>query len=745
MLQRELQRIGRPLELARVDTEAGLRAALAAGVWNVAICERSRCELAATAALAIVIESRLDIPFIIVSATVDEDAAVAAMRAGAKDHVPKANLGRLRAVVERELRDAENRFAQRAAEGRVRVQEARFRALIERSSTAITLTDRHGICRYASPALVDLLGYTMAAVIDHPVLDLVMPEDRGTVVAELATLLRAPRAVSVMEIRARHRDGTQRWIEIRTTNLLDDPAILAMVGNIRDITDAVERRTVQAALTDSEARFARLAESGIVGICTSDLMGGIHDANDTFLAMVGRVRSELGTPAVHWNALTPGWESIDAEVVATLKRTGVAEPFERELVRKDGSRVAVLIGVAMLRDEEVIIFIADLSAQKRVEIALRQAESQLRQAQKMEAMGRLAAGVAHDFNNILSVILSYAEILVIDLPFADPLRDAAEEINRAGIAAANLTKQLLLFSRQKATAPTVLDLGAVIQNMTRMLVRLLGADIALHTSSTPNLGLVCADLSHIEQVILNLVVNARDAMPIGGTLTIATSDIELKAGPHVLLTVTDTGIGMDRATRSHIFDPFFTTKPVGQGTGLGLSTVFGVVRTGGGAIEVDSEPGVGTTFRVYLPRVEGVPADPVVAQPLRRGTETILLVEDDLQVRTVVAQILRRSGYTVLDVGDPLAALRLSTTEPGTIHMLVTDVVMPGMSGPELARRIREARPDIAVLCMSGYTDDTIVRHGVVAAKIAFVQKPVTPDMVDRKVREVLDAAKRAP
>jgi CheY-like chemotaxis protein len=371
----------------------------------------------------------------------------------------------------------------------------------------------------------------------------------------------------------------------------------------------------------------------------------------------------------------------------------------------------------------------------------------------MDAVGRLAGGVAHDFNNLLSVILSYAEILLGDLKPLEPMRDEVEQIRRAAGRAADLTRQLLTFSRQQVVEPKVVDLNEVLVNMDKMLQRIIGKDVEMLLLCGRSLGRVRADPGSIEQVIMNLAVNARDAMPTGGKLTMETANVMINEqsasehlgtspGPHVMLAVTDTGMGMDRATQARIFEPFFTTKDKGKGTGLGLSTVFGIVQQSGGSIWVYSEPGKGTSFKVYFPRVDEAPDELRAQQPPRtlRGNETVLLVEDDEQVRAVAGGILRRHGYRVFDAKNGGEAMLFCEMHTDSIHLLISDVVMPHMSGPELARRLVVARPDMVVLCMSGYTDDSVFRHGVMDSDIAYLQKPITPESLTRKVREVLDA-----
>ena len=394
-----------------------------------------------------------------------------------------------------------------------------------------------------------------------------------------------------------------------------------------------------------------------------------------------------------------------------------------------------------------LVLARDVTAQRHL-------ENQLRQSQKMEAVGQLAGGIAHDFNNLLTAILGSTQLLLQATPPGDVRREDVEEIRNAGLRAAELTRQLLAFSRRQVLAPKVLELNAVVANMDKMLRRLIGDDVELATALHAEAGAVNADPGQLEQVLLNLVVNARDAMPGGGRVLIETTRLLLRdelverrhrlaPGDYVCLAVTDSGLGMDEATQAHLFEPFFTTKEVGKGTGLGLATVYGIVKQSGGYIWVYSEPGRGTTVKVYLPRVPGA-AEPPLPEPeppaLRGGHETVLLVEDAAPVRTLARRSLEACGYQVIDAADGPKALELSARHSGEIAVLVTDVVMPGMSGRELAERLAPTRPAMKVLYTSGYTDDAMVRQGVLNAGVAFLQKPFVPDSLARKVREVLDS-----
>jgi signal transduction histidine kinase len=399
----------------------------------------------------------------------------------------------------------------------------------------------------------------------------------------------------------------------------------------------------------------------------------------------------------------------------------------------------------------------EMAERRKTELALVRSEEQLRQAQKLEAVGRLAGGIAHDFNNLLSVVLSYTALLLQDMRTSDPHRSEIQEIQRAGERAAELTRQLLAFSRQQILDRKLLDFNRIVSELHSILRRVLGEDVELKLLLAPQIDSVECDRGQIEQVVMNLIVNARDAMPEGGRLTIETANVVLGEGyarehpgvipgHYVMVAVSDTGTGMDKPTQLRAFEPFFTTKEQGKGTGLGLSTVFGIVRQSGGNIWLYSELRVGTTFKLYFPRAEGGEIARPISFPPRtlHGAETILLVEDEDMVRGVASEVLRKFGYHVLEARSPGEALLVCEQHPVTIHLLLTDVVMPKMNGRQLAQRIAGVRPGIQVIYMSGYTDNVITHHGVLDSDVAFVQKPLTPQPLLEKVREVLDAAPRA-
>jgi len=519
---------------------------------------------------------------------------------------------------------------------------------------------------------------------------------------------------------------------------------------LREAADRRARRESETALRASEASYTTLVEQAPVGIYRSTNAGRFLSANPALARILG-----YATP----QELLALDMSRDVYADADERRRLVAqdtytnqvyEELEATWKKKDGTRIRVQLSVRASRKPDGQVefyeaFVRDITNQ-------RQLEAQLAQAQKMEAIGRLAGGVAHDFNNLLTVILSYSDLLLEDLPAESSDREDVTQIRKAAQGASELTRQLLAFSRQQVLLPKVVDINASVSGIERLLTRVLREDIKLACTLASDAGMIRVDPGQLEQVIMNLAVNARDAMPGGGLLTIETANVDLdadylrahpmaKPGPYVMLAVTDTGMGMDAATQARIFEPFFTTKDVGKGTGLGLATVQGIVQQSGGFIWVYSEPDHGTVFKIYLPRVDEAPSQEAVTNADDvRGTETILIAEDVPAVRAVTREMLKRYGYHVLEAADGLTALQVAADYKETIHLLLTDVVMPDLSGRDLAERFRMLRPAMKVVFMSGYTDDAIVRHGILQEGIAYLQKPFTPVSLAKKVRVVLDA-----
>src|SRR5437763_3989386 len=615
LVLRELRAAGYDLTHERVDTAAALEAALDRHPWDLVIGDYSMPHFSGTAALGMLRQRGLDVPYICVSGTITEELAVAAMKAGANDYVTKGQLKRLLPAIERELREAQGRATLRAT-------EASFATLVEYAPVGIYRSSPEGRFLSVNAAVVRMLGYETAP----EVLNLDMAQD---VYADAAERQRLVERAAISDVQADNVDAT------------------------------------------GERRDGRLL-------------------------------------------------TVQLSVRAVRNAAGRVDYYET--------------------------FVRDVTDQRRL-------QQQVLQSQKMEAVGRLAGGVAHDFNNLLTVITSYSDLVLEGLAPGDAKRDDLEQVRKAADGAAALTRQLLAFSRQQVVEPRVVSLNTVVEGLQKILRRVIGEDIEVTIALAPDLESVRADVGQLEQVLMNLVVNARDAMPTGGRLTVETANVEhdpeyardreaAAVRRFAMLAVTDTGCGMDEATKARIFEPFFTTKETGKGTGLGLATVYGIVKQAGGFIWVYSEPGQGTSFKIYLPAVDATAERTTAAAttPAPRGTETVLLVEDAAAVRAVTKQILERQGYTVLEAPDGEAGLRLAQRHRGVIHLLLTDVVMPRVGGRELAEQLARLRPDVKVLYASGYTDDSVVRHGILESGTAYLQKPFSPESLARKVRDVLDA-----
>jgi PAS domain S-box-containing protein len=610
---------------------------------------------------------------------------------------------------------------------------------------------------FVSQRAEELLGYPIERWLGEPGFwanQVVHPDDRGWVV-ERCLHIGNTGAVHQLEYRALTASGEVLWLRHFSRAVPRASGGANRRGVIFDIT---EQKQTEEALRRQRAYFARLFENAPEAIVLLDDTDRVQRVNEEFSrlfgypaeAALGRMIAELIVP-----------EGFLEEASSLSRRAAAGERVGIETVRRrrDGTLVHVSILAVPVEFEDgtrrVYGIYRDVSARKGAEQALAESEEQLRQAQRMEAVGRLAGGVAHDFNNLLTVIQGHAQLLLDGLGVADPRREDAEEVWRSAKRAAALTRQLLAFSRKQILKPESVELNVIVARMERMLRRLIGEEIHFELRLSSDLGRVLADPGQLEQVIMNLVVNARDAMPGGGLLSISTANMELdeeyatafpypvQPGPYVLLTVRDTGIGMSPEVRERIFEPFFTTMELGQGRGLGLSTVFGIVKQSGGYIWVESEEGAGTTVRLCLPRVAGGVQQ---AEPERDGgcgegrgdTEAVLVVEDEDAVRSLICKVLRRQGYTVLEAANGGSALLQLETHPGSIHLVITDMVMPGMSGTELADRVAEIRPGLPFLFISGYTEDELVRRGVADGRLVLLEKPFSPAALSRRVREML-------
>jgi PAS domain S-box-containing protein len=598
-----------------------------------------------------------------------------------------------------------------------------------------------------------LYGYSREEFLSMTIVDIRPPGERDRLLSTVYSVRSRVRRVGVWP--HRRKDGSILQAEITTHDLLFAGRRARLVLSM----DVTERQRAEEELREAERRYRGLFENAVEGIFQTTPEGRFLTVNPSFARMLGYASPEAVLSAVQ-DVGGQLWIHPERrrEYQRLLKEQGVVRRFEAELRRRDGSILWVSENSRAVYDPTGAVeryegTVEDITERKRIESDLERIEAQLRQSQKMEAIGSLAGGVAHDFNNLLTSILGYTKVALDRLPDAHPVRGDLSEIRKAGERAASLTRQLLAFSRRQILEMRVVDLVTIVDGMENMLRRLIGEDIEFLLAKPAGPLFVKVDRGQIEQVLLNLAVNARDAMPEGGQLTIEMKHVELdgsyvlahphvKPGPFVVLAVSDTGTGMDTDTQSRIFEPFFTTKEPGKGTGLGLSTVYGIVKQSEGSIEVYSEPGRGTTFKVYLPHLEAEPdeeaerSEPVSA----RGTETVLLVEDEEAVLKLARLALESHGYAVLPAANASEAILAAERHEGPIHVLVTDVVLPGRSGPELVQGLLASRPGLRVLFMSGYTDDAIVRHGVLEPGVAFLQKPFSLGALARKVRKILDA-----
>ncbi len=745
LLVRDLRGGGYKPISRRVDTADAMSAALHEKTWDLIISDYVMPTFSGIAALELLKERGLDIPFIIVSGAIGEETAAAAMRAGADDYIMKDNLMRLIPAVERELGEARDRLAKRSLEERLRESEEKYRGIFENSRDVIYITDEAWNFVDVNQAASELLGYTeedfsalgVPGVFADPLQWDIFQQE-----------LKANGYIRDFEVKLRKKDGAKiNCLATSTVRRTDGGRILGYQGILYNITD---RKKAE----EERARLSLAIEQAAESIIITDTDAKILYVNPAFEKISGYGREEVmgENPRILNSGLQD--KAFYRDMWDTLNRGKVwSGHFKNK--RKDGSLYEEEATISPVFDPSG--WLVNYVAVKRDVTYEKEIEEQLRQAQKLEAVGRLAGGIAHDFNNILTVIMLHCEASLVRLDTDDPFFQNVEEIMNAAERAASLISQLLAFSRRRIVQPEVLNLNTVVADMHEMLRRLIGEDIELLICRSPSLGNVKVEHRQMQQVIMNLAVNARDAMPRGGKLTLDTMNVDLddagevgrlafKPGSYVMLSVSDTGEGMDEVTQARIFEPFFSTKKEGEGTGLGLSTVYGIIKQGGGDICVASAPGQGSTFKIYLPRVEE-PAEVSDRKDMQisfcQGTETILLVEDEEPLRRITREILEVSGYRVLDAGDGCEALLASQRYRGSVHLLLTDVVMPHMNGIELAKRLAPFHPEMKVLYISGYPENSHIPEIVLDAGSAFLKKPFRPEVALQKIRQLLDEPRK--
>ncbi|HLE20891.1 MAG TPA: PAS domain S-box protein, partial [Vicinamibacteria bacterium] len=697
-------------------------------------------------ALAIARQAAPDVPFIFLSGTLGEEVAIESLKTGATDYVIKDRLSRLGPSVKRALRESARERERREAESALKESQKRLELSLQASGTGVWAWEAE-VDRFSADARMLAILEVSADQFQRDLtsfLSRLHEEDRDRVDSQLHAALERHGEFHA-EYRVVRKDGTERHVASRGQFLPNETdGGSRAIGVCWDITD--QKREEQRLRV-----LSTVLESAANAIMITGTDGRINWVNSAFAELTGYTLDDVLGQNPRLLKSGKHDEKFYREMWKTI--SGGAT-WHGQLVnrRKDGTLYTEEMWISPVRGPygETASFVC-MKRDITLEVDLTR---QLHQAQRLEAVGRLAGGVAHDFNNILTVISGNAELALADLPSQDPTAEALREIREASRRAAALTRQLLAFSRKQILQPRVLDLNALVAGTEKMLRRLIGEDVKLSTRLQPNLGAIKADPGQLEQILMNLAVNARDAMPQGGELIFETENIEITetqagqggvrmhSGRYVRLTVTDTGHGMDEETRSRIFEPFFTTKAKGKGTGLGLSTVYGIVKQSAGYIWVESELEEGTSFEVYFPHVDGAPerhhGDATMVAT--SGGETILLVEDEETVLKLARSILERAGYTVIAANDGAEALRLIKEHREPIHLLVTDVVMPGMSGRALADSIQSLREGLPVVYTSGYTDDAIVHHGVLDSGTQLLEKPYSQSALLSAVRKILDS-----
>ncbi len=709
--------------------------------------------------------ARAGLPLVVMTSHGSERVAVQALQAGALDYVVKSpeSFAELPRTLERALREWRGRDERQRIQAALEHSEERLRLIAENVSDVIWTSDLGLRISYVTPSVERLHGWTVPEWTGLRPEDYIAPGSLGFVRQALEDEFARhrpgqPQHQVTLEVEQLRRDGSPFWTEVTARFLLD--ASGAPVGIVGVTRDATERKRAERELLESRERYRDLIEGANSVILRWDTEGRIMFINPFGLQLFGYTEEELvGRSVMGTIVADVGLDGRDLQEMIRAIETDPArfQRNENENLCKDGQRVWVDWTNRPIHDPdgrltEILSVGNDVTARNRAEAERRLLEEQLVQSQKIESVGTLAGGVAHDFNNMLSPIIGYAEMLRDELPAGDKRRTRAEAIISAGERCRDLVHQLLAFARKQTLEMRRLDLNTVVSGFETILRRTLRENIAIELRLAPAIGMLLGDSRQIEQVLLNLAVNARDAMPEGGRLLIETADVTLDQeyarahewvvpGPYVRLAVGDTGVGMDRETLAKVFDPFFTTKDVGKGTGLGLAMVYGIVKQHGGSVEAESEPGRGTTFRVHFPRVAGVESAVTTEgeAPRTRGGETVLIVEDEDQVLTLAAEILRIHGYKVLEAGNAAQALAALAAHPAGIDLLLTDVILTDANGRTLHERIAAGGSRHAVLYMSGYTADVIGRHGVLDEGVALISKPFSVSKLAAKVREVLD------
>ncbi len=734
LVLRELRQSGFTPDWQRVDTEAAFRTALSPAL-DIILSDFSMPQFSGLRALEVLQESGLEIPFILISGTVGEDTAVSSIHQGATDYVMKDRLARLGPAVSRALDEARGRRERRAAAQALRESEQRLRMqadMLDHIGQAVIATDLDGRIVFANRAVQELYGWSPEEILGRNVIEVTVPQMALDQAAQIMERLQRGDSWDG-DFVVRHQSGRVFPVHVTNSPLLDDQR--RMAGIIGISADISERKEAEESRRRADARFRRLVDSNAQGVIFRKMTGEITEANDAFLQMVGYSRDDLDAGGLNWVAMTPPeFADRDRHAMAEIAARGVCTPYEKEYRRKDGTRVPVLIGAASFEDnpQEGVAFVLDLTERKKL-------EQQFLRAQRMESIGTLAGGIAHDLNNVLGPIVLSLDLLKAQFP--DP--DSQELLHLVATSAqrgAEMVRQVLSFARGVESRRIAVPVKHLVQEIGKIANDTFLKHIQVRVVVPHDLWPVLGDPTQLHQVLMNLCVNARDAMPHGGTLTITADNRVVQArevaaspdarpGPHVFLQVTDTGTGMAPTTVERIFDPFFTTKEPGKGTGLGLSTSLAIVKSHGGFIRVYSEPGQGTTFNVYLPAHTVPSADPVaeVEAALPRGNgELILVVDDEASVREITMQTLEIYGYRVLLAGDGAEAITIYREQKDEIAAVITDMMMPVLDGPATIQILKQINPDVVVIAVSGLGDAGQVSQATTLGVSSFLSKPYT-------------------
>ena len=748
LVEYELGRAHIPFSARRVETQDEFLRELEEFRPDVILSDYTLPRFDGMTALSLARERAPSIPFLIVTGSVNEETAVGCMKAGATDYLLKSNLARIGPAVQAALERARANLRRTQAEAALAASEQRFRSLVQNSSDLVTILAPDCTILYASDSAQRIVGYSPAELVGSSLLSYVGQEDARTLQNLLHNGNGKSNGAGPVEFSLRRGDGSPVWLEAVGTNLLSDATIRGIVLNARDVS---ERKRADRALRESEERYRDLFDHASDLVCMAAPDGSLLYVNQAWKDGLGYNEEEIGRMQL-LDIVHPECRARYNEVLTRVLDGDRLDHVELIFVPKAGAAITVEGNLSCtFKDGHPAVvrgIYRDVTERKRV-------DEHLRRAERMQAAGKLAGGVAHEVNNMMTGVIGFSEFLLRSLEEGDARRSDVEEIIKAGTRAADVTRQLLAFTRQQFLQPQILDVNNVVSDMEKLLRRSLGEGHVLELGLSPDAGRLRADRGQLEQVLINLVINARDAMTAHGRVTIETAmavwdevyaqrhgGVDLPLGPYVMLAVSDTGCGMDAEIQERIFEPFFTTKPVGQGTGLGLSTVYGIVKQSGGYVWVYSEVDQGSVFKIYLPaatRVEGDLASAAPVQMPADGSETILVIEDEDIVRNLACRGLKDHGYAVVEARNGAEALEYMKDHPGSVDLVITDVVMPEMGGRELARNLAGSEPDLPVLFMSGYTGDDVVHRGLLDPGAPFQQKPFTPNGLATKVRAMLD------